>query len=414
MVFANHSMTWVQSGFSITATFVVSSMMLLSAGFGLSKGMLGPIALIIAYCASYTIYSHYMCHVKNTYPNFVTLSDIIKTKVGPITGNIMRVQFTVAPVYSMIINLLGIKMALLVFGLDAQAQMLFNIIACTITVAYCWNGGLVSSIRTDILQSAIVIITSVVLFVAMIASDSLDAMTPYLSDPLDWSAVISPGTLFLFIFIGALFSDVELHNRIAAIKDASNVRKSFYLACLLTAIPVLLYGFMAAFATSDAPGSEATLPAIMSQQVLWIQLTFLFMVVALLTSNLDSSLVATATMVTEEWTRKPSLDHFRIAMVVAAAVAIFVASLDLRLVEVFMVYTAIRFATLPVVIAFAKNCQINDRKWWLFFSLAIIVGTIILALHAQFKLDTVYMLMSYLAIAGISTLGLLNWSKHHA
>ena len=131
----------------------------------------------------------------------------------------------------------------------------------------------------------------------------------------------------------------------------------------------------------------------------------------LLTSNLDSSLVASATMITEEWTPEKNIKIFRLAMIGTAIFAIGIASLNIRLVEIFMIYAAVRLATLPVIIAFAKQIVIDDKKWAWFFLASIVLGAIALYTIKMQSLPIAYTLMSYIGIVGISSLGLLRYGR---
>ena len=410
MVSANHSMDWVQSGFSITATFVVSSMMLLSAGFSYTYGIMAPLSLIVAYAVSYYIYGHYASLIKHNNKSFVTLSDVMNEKIGKVTGLIMKSQFTIAPVYSIIINLLGIKLALQVFGFDTNDQIIFSTIASALVISYCWRGGLVSSIRTDVIQTLVLIVTGIVIFAAVTIGNTAP-LVAFLDRPLNWDAVANPGLLFFFIFSAALFADIELHNRISAMKSSVTVKKSFKLAAILTAIPVILYGLLGGYAIGDISPATSALPTVIENMDTVIQVIFILMIIVLLTSNLDSSLVASATMITEEWTPEKNIKIFRLAMIGTAIFAIGIASLNIRLVEIFMIYAAVRLATLPVIIAFAKQIVIDDKKWAWFFLASIVLGAIALYTIKMQSLPIAYTLMSYIGIVGISSLGLLRYGR---
>lgn len=406
MASANHAIPWTVAALSIMATFAAPNGLLQAGGFGYSSGMPGLIVYVAVYMLVYLAYAWFASSLKRDHPDSLTISDVLRTGIGKKTGLILRTQYTIGPVYGVLLNLTGLKLITDMWGYSQFDSFLFMTISMIAVLIYCWNGGLASSIKTDLMQSGLLVITSLVIFaIVMFGTPNIAGLEAAAAKPWTSNLLINPGVLFLFILGGALFSDVEMFNRAAAAKDVNAVRKSFIGAAVIAGVVMAAYGIMGALGAPGIGNKDQAIVQVITQNSWLVQTMFMFALIALLVANLDSSVVANGIIVTHEWAGKHDITLFRQAMVVTAIAGLALTFLGLSLIHILMGWACYRLSTLPAVVAFAARVKFDDKTWAWSFLAAVVVGAGIVFTSFYNKLGLTTTLWGYVAMLVISSIG---------
>lgn len=413
MVAANHSVPWHIAAPSIMATFAAPIGLLHAGGFGYSLGLPGVTVYVVAYMLIYFLYAWFAGRIKQLYPNMLTISDVIDQNIGSRTGMVLRLQYTVGPIYGVLLNLTGLKIITAMWGFSMLESYVFMTVSVLAVLIYCWNGGLASSIRTDLMQAWLLIGSTLVIMAAVAfgVQDSV-GLDQALNKPWNLDLLINPGLLFVFILGGAIFSDVEMHNRAAAMKNGSQVRLAFGLAAFLAAFIMVAYGVIGMMPTEVLANKDQAILGPILDQGHVISAVFAVALIALLVANIDSAVVANGIMLTHEWTKKQDINTFRIGMVLTGVISLALTFLDFSIMQIIMVWSCYRLATLPAVVSFASGHRFNDKTWVYFFSVAFVLGLGVTFYAFLHKLPLAFSLTGYAVIILLSSLGI--WGRHNS
>lgn len=407
MASADHNIPWWIVAMSIMVTFAAPIGLLQAGGFGYSGGIPSLLVYVTAYCLVYIAYAYFAARLKTDHPQSLTISDVLRTGVGPKTGLILRTMYTLGPIYGVLLNLTGMKIITDMWGFSQMDSFIFMSLSMLAVVVYCWNGGLASSIRTDIIQTGLLIGTSLVIFVMIAANwGNFDNLAVAMDKPFVTDLLLNPGLLFIFILGGALFSDVEQFNRVSAVKNASHVKRAFFGAAVIAGVIMLGYGLMGALADPGLANKDHSVVKVILGSSEFVQILFVFALVALLVANLDSSVVAGGIMTTHEWLQREDIKAFRIAMIVTAVAGLGLSFLGLSIIHILMGWACYRLSTLPSVIAFALRIRYSDRVWAWSFLAAFVVGATIVFSSFYNKLGINVTMIGYTVMLIISSIGI--------
>lgn len=406
MTVANRSVNWLTAGLSITSIFAIMTSVLIAGKWGYVGGVWGVATFLVPYLVALVAYGYIATKIKTNYKDFVTYSDVITANVGPFTGGILRTQYTLGTVYSVLVNLLCVKIILEVWQISLSASIIYMALVILGVLAYCWRGGLASSLRTDMVQATLIITIAISIFTFVMFGQPTEAITAAFTKPFNPELLINPLLLWIFILGSSAFGDMEMMNRTAAMKDSSQVKKAFISAAVFTVVSVGLLGMVGMFGTPGLVKPDQAIVSVIKASDWIVQLLFLVACMGWLTSNLDSSIVAGGTIISHDWWKKKDITAFRVGMVAVAGLGLLLASFNINPIEAYIVWSIYRMVTLPSTVAVANKIQFDDRVFAVAFAVALIVAGSIAFAVSYYKLHILVTILAYLVGLAISVAGI--------
>lgn len=186
------------------------------------------------------------------------------------------------------------------FGLKGSTEYLLAMVAIGgITCAYSSTGGLRASLRTDVLQSVIVLSLVIVLFFAMLAHSAFDFAAIVGSTP----DIKSPGWVLLLVAFLQVWS-YPLHDPVMMdrgfLADRATTRKSFMHAAWISVLAILLFALLGVFAglnTLEGEKMIATLSRLFGEPIM---IVFSSALIVSALSTLDSTFSSAAKLVVKD------------------------------------------------------------------------------------------------------------------
>ena len=147
----------------------------------------------------------------------------------------------------------------IVFGVAGTSAYTASILAvAAVTLFYSMNGGLRASLRTDVLQMAILAVLLLALFAMMLAHPAFDAGAALASSP----DLGSPGWVLLVVALLQVLS-YPMHDPVMMdrgfIADRDTTRRSFLHAFWISVLCILAFGALGVFAGLNRVGDEVLL-----------------------------------------------------------------------------------------------------------------------------------------------------------
>lgn len=297
---------------SQVTTWVFARSLMSAAILGFDYGVWGTLAYAAYYLSFLTgaaiVNSIRFQHGFNSVQDF--LRDRFGT-AGTVCYNIVIGLRLISEVFANIL-VIGLLFGTAGSGSYALAVTLFALV----TLAYSMFGGLHASLKTDVLQMVLFLITLVVLVVMALSSGYLNTdaifFKPFVMD--------EPGPILLFVALLQVVS-YPMHDPVMMdrgfIADKDTTRKSFIHAAWVSIICVMLFGLLGVMAGANVAEGEsmvATLTRLLGENTM---LVFNIALLISAMSTLDSTLSSSAKLVALDMRMvKPTIQNGRIAMAV--------------------------------------------------------------------------------------------------
>jgi len=256
------------------------------------------------------------------------------------------------------------------YGLKGTQEYFLAMLAIgVVTVTYSSMGGLRASLRTDVLQSVIVLALVVFLFFAMLAHDLFNFSAIVNST----AEITSPGWVLLIVAALQLWS-YPLHDPVMMdrgfLADEDTTRKSFLHAAWISIVCILMFALLGVFAGLNKAEGQGMIEALSSLFGEPIMIVFSVVLVVSALSTLDSTFSSASKLVVKDMKLMPeTVNSGRIVMVaflilggvflvwnnkdLYAAVAVSgTLSMFLLPIIVFSIWGNLKIALWPVVITF--------------------------------------------------------------
>ena len=187
-----------------------------------------------------------------------------------------------------------------IFGLKGSFEYFTAMVAIgVITVAYSSMGGLRASLRTDVLQSVLVIALVTVLFIAMLLNPAFDPGAIIRSSP----EIQSPGWVLLLV-AGLQVWSYPLHDPVMMdrgfLADEETTRKSFLHAAWISIICILMFALLGVFAGLNNNESEGMMEALTRLFGQPIMAVFSVALIISALSTLDSTFSSASKLVVKD------------------------------------------------------------------------------------------------------------------
>lgn len=231
-------------------------------------------------------------------------------RFGTVTYNILVGVRLLSEVFA---NLLVIG---IIFGVAGTTSYSLSIIAVAVlTLGYSMIGGLRASIRTDVVQTVLLIAALLILVVAMILEPVFDLTAVMISSPeLD-----GPGWILLAVAALQVWS-YPMHDPVMMdrgfLADRKTTRNSFMLACAISVVAILMFGLLGIFAGLNKFEGEAMVAALTRLLGEPLMVVFNIALVISAVSTLDSTFSSSSKLVVDQMGFvKKTVRNGRLAMV---------------------------------------------------------------------------------------------------
>lgn len=232
-------------------------------------------------------------------------------RLGPACYNIVIALRLTSEVFA---NLLVIG---ILFGVEGSTAYTLTIVAFSVvTLVYAMLGGLNASLRTDVFQMSLFLVTLVTLMLITGANGLLSAANLN-ATPFD---ITDPGPVLIIVALLQVWS-YPMHDPVMMdrgfLADRNTTRRSFLHACWLSVLCIIAFGLLGVIAGANATDGE-TMNAVLERLLgIWPMFLFNAALIVSAMSTLDSTLSSAAKLVVVDmrWLSY-SMDQGRLVMAV--------------------------------------------------------------------------------------------------
>lgn len=391
---ANRKLGFLESSFSISATWIWAPALFVSAFQAYTNGWLGLFWFLVPNVLCLLLFSVFATKIKSQFPEGYTLSEFMGIKHST------RVQ----KMYW--ITLIGLTVCAFAVQLLAGGQLLVNltgipyfwatVILAAIPLTYSLAFGLKASVITDFVKMAMILGIGIFLIpMAISAGGGIDTVLAGLGGvKQNWDFFSEKSWLLFLTFglpttiglISGPFGDQSFWQRAFATRE-DTVKRSFVAAAFLFGIVPLCMGALGFLAAGS--GIAIKNPAMVNLETVSHYLglggvVVLFMLVmSALTSIIDSKLCSVSSIVGHDVAEKYNLGFLNSAkgsMLLLTAIAISIANIpDLKILHLFLFYGTLRSATLVPTVLTLLEKRVNEAGIFYGILVAVLVGLPIFA-----------------------------------
>lgn len=205
----------------------------------------------------------------------------------------------------------------IIFGVAGSAGYTAGVIALAVlTLGYSMMGGLRASLRTDVIQTALLYVGLVVLLVLAVVQPQFELPAILASSP-DFQA---PGWVLLAVALTQIWS-YPLHDPVMMdrgfLADRSTTRKSFLHAAWISIIGIMIFGLLGTYAGLNKAEGEAMVAVLTRLLGEPAMIVFNLALVISAISTLDSTFSSASKLVVSDMKlMRQSVNNGRIAMAV--------------------------------------------------------------------------------------------------
>lgn len=298
--------------FSQVTTWIFARSLMNAAILGFYYGIWGTLAYA-TYYLSFLTGAHIVDHIRYRH-NCSSIQTFLQQRFGGIGVHSYNLVIAIRLISEVFANLMVIG---ILFGVAGSSAYVWSIVIfAAVTLLYSALGGLHASLRTDVFQMALFIITLVVLMGFVTLNPQL-----HLSD-LGFKAfnLGDPGPVLIGVALLQIWS-YPMHDPVMMdrgfIADRTTTKRSFYHAAWLSIVCILLFGMLGVFAGAHAAKGE-NMTGVLAH-ILGDTPMLLFNVALIISamSTLDSTLSSSAKLVAIDMKAvSPNLANGRMVMVV--------------------------------------------------------------------------------------------------
>lgn len=405
---ADRKLNLWQASMSIGASWVWAPSMFISASKAYSEGWVAMVYFLGANTISLLIFAVLVNRICEKWSDGFTLSDYM----GVQHSHRVRVIYW--------ISLIGLTIGAFATQLFAGGNFIrlltgMDLIYSTLLVAavpliYSIFFGFKSSVITDLTKMVMLLIIGIGTAVLMVNQVGVDTVIKGINgvtgeytslfDEKGWLVFSTFGLATMVGLLSAPFGDQALWQRAFATKNPSIRRNSFLLGLfffILIPISMAIIGFAAAgagFKTNNI--GFVNLMFVIDQLPAWVVMAFAVMILAGITSILDSKLSAMSSIAGHDiaqaiWknpTDKQSVNLGKTSMVVLCILSVLVANIPgITLVHLFLIYGSLRASTLlPTMLVMVTGKPLAEAGIFYGVLASLAFGVPILAYGALNKL----------------------------
>ncbi|MBX2882980.1 MAG: sodium:proline symporter [Granulosicoccus sp.] len=277
---------------SQTTTWIFARSLLNSAILGYYYGIWGTLAYA-TYYLSFLTGSVIVDQVRFRY-GYTSIQDFLRDRFGAAGPGCYNIVVALRLISEVFANLLVIG---ILFGSAGSSGYTLTILAfASVTLLYSMLGGLQASLRTDVFQMIVFLITLTILLIVSVSNGLLN-IPDLLSTPF---VITDPGPVLIVVALLQVWS-YPMHDPVMMdrgfIADRETTRKSFYHAFWLSTLCIIAFGCLGVAAGSAAVAGEdmnTSLTRILGETPM---LLFSAALIVSAMSTLDSTLCSSAKLI---------------------------------------------------------------------------------------------------------------------
>ena len=391
---ADRKIGWLQSGFSISATWIWAPALFVATLKAYTQGIAGLFWFTVPNIACLLIFTWFAIKIRELCPKGFTLSSFMKDTYSPRVQNMYLLELTGLAICQFAVQLLagGAVIAYLT-GLDF---FLITFILSITALSYSFISGIRASILTDYWQMWFILVVVVIVVPWIVIEgggwatviDGIGGVSGKYSNPFNAEVAYSFGIVVTIGLLAGPFGDQSFWQRTFATKK-KEIKKAFICsAVVFGVVPIFtgLIGFVAAGLGIE--GKPQLINIITAQMLLptWVLLPFAFMLISGLVSTLDSALCAVSSLIGHDIAMRnkipinQQMQYAKVGMVLLAIAGLVIANIpDMKILYLFLFYGTLRASTLiPTVLTIVKG-KLSEQGMFYGISLALFVGAPIMA-----------------------------------
>lgn len=401
---ANRDLGLWQASLSISASWIWAPAMFISASKAYTEGWVALFYFLGANTLALLTFALMVNKIVEKWPNGFTLSDFMGVQHSNRVRKAYWVTLIGLTIGAFATQLFaGAKFIQIISGMD---YFYATVMLAVVPLAYCIFFGFKSSIITDLTKMVILLVISVGLVSMLLSTSGVESLVngingvsgEYVSlfDAKGWHVFATFGLATVIGLMSAPFGDQALWQRAFAIKDPKVRRNSFIVGTgffLVVPFCMAMVGMMAAGAGFEtAQAGFVNLMYIIDQLPIWAVMLFGVMVLAGITSILDSKLSAMSSIAGHDIAiaiyKTPSdaqsIMVGKASMVILAVAAVAIANIPgVTLVHLFLTYGALRASTLlPTMIVMLTGKSLNEAGVFYGIICSVLIGVPVLAYGA--------------------------------
>lgn len=396
---ANRRLGLFEGSFSIAASWIWAPALFISALQAYTQGWVGFFWFAVPNFCALIIFALLVHKLINRFPQGFTLSEYMGKLYGNRVQNLYWVSLIGLTIGAFATQLLaGAKFITIISGLDVFWS---SLILAAIPLTYSLLFGLKSSVVTDYTKVVFLLIIGAGLVAGVLLEVGISPLINGLNginkefvslfDDKGWLVFLTFGLPAAISLLSGPFGDQAFWQRAFALQR-NQLTKSFVLgAVIFITVPILMacLGFIAAglgFVPADR--QFVNLYLVLELLPAWTVIPFAFMVLAGITSILDSKLCAVSSIAGQDFMQRFSKDQndrislyfSKISMIVLTVMSFAIANIPgLQIVHLFLIYGALRASTFLPTLFTMLGYRLNKNGVFYGITISLVVGLPIFA-----------------------------------
>lgn len=362
----NRKIGWKLMGFSIAASWIWAPALFVSSQVAYLNGYVALLWFAIPNCLCLVAYGFFAQKLRNKVPEGYTFSEYILEKYGSKVHNLYLFQVTALSVCCFAVQLLA--GAAVINSLTGLNYIFVTIFLSAIVLGYSYISGIKASVWTDYIQIMMIVIFGLLVIPMLLATTGFQGLNLYgINNVPSFFSGSGIEVMFTFGIISVIglmagpFADQMFWQRSFSLRKPE-VKKSYILgAAIFGGIPILMAipGLVGAGMGIVVPQSQVQMIGLITIQKLlpaWVLIPFVLLLIAGLTSTMDSALCSISGTASRDITRRVKGDLLngeqtvkvsRVAMILLTISGIVIANIPgLTILTLWLFYATFRVATL--------------------------------------------------------------------
>lgn len=368
---ANRKVNWVQTAFSIAATWIWAPALFVASQRAYVDGVLGFFWFFVPNVLSLILFAYISTKALKKLSYEQTLPDLMGTVYqSKRVKNIYNVEVVFLLMMSTGVQLLAGGIVLnQITGINFG---LLTLVLALVALLYSFVSGIKASIKTDAIQMIIIIVALIFALFYFGPTESIE-LGGFNLQPIgffteyNWQLFLGFGLTTTIGLLAGPIADQTFWQR-AFSMEQKTVKKSFILGSLIFAIVPLgmaVIGFMAS-ASGFVPNSVSNvgLEYVLEYAPTLVSVLFILAIVSGLSSTLDSNMVAMGSVLSNLNDRTKSVYYSRLGMVLIALFGILIANIPgIEIFWLFLFYGVMRSSVaVPTIVTMVAKKEPSEQS----------------------------------------------------
>jgi urea-proton symporter len=376
-LFANRSLTTVQSGLAISSHWFWAIAIFVGPAVAYNWGLIGLLWFAIPNGLSCIIVGYLASRVRSAYPDGYSLTAYIKENYSSRVSALFQLEFVLLSLAALLLGFTAINKLWAFTSLSAVIQpVYFSLAVGLITLAFTLKGGIRTSIFTGSLQTVLwlVFIAVAIYFLPGISFDNLagkNSLTTVFNEKFLTTFAVP---FMITILVGA--SSHGMMWQKAFSMPRKSIMPAFTIASVIFTAMVLGLGFLSlqAFSLGIDIKTPDTSQLSMIATALGVTgvVVFSTILIGQTSTVIDSSLNYIASLITLEWLHKDKVALSRIIMILFLLVAWGISWAKLEIWTILMLMSAVRIVMFVPLVMHILNFKLKESV--VFYTSILSVG----------------------------------------